>query len=290
MFDLGTKIRRHYEDTTPSIDISALVDRMETSPARPRPPVHRGLAVAFVAALLVLIVVAVPFLLNNQSGAPVIGPSLPSPITVAPPPSETTIPTPTTTAAPPTTNVRSAPVSEFPPFHIATSSPTGTSETWYLDEDTIRQTVIEATEADRVGTFSLVADGYSSVCSTDQRVCRRRDIAGSSVRAFWLWAPVALVEETCTEGVMDTIAGRSARHFVCDGVTFVHEDGDPRQGDGDHWVARDDSGRRELWFDSATDIRVKILLSDGYFEEATLLEIDPVFPSSIFEYEEMVFP
>ena len=82
MSDLGTKIRRHYEETTPPIDINALVDRMESPPVRPRPQVRRGLLVAFVAALLVVIAVAVPLLLNNPSEAPVIGPSLPAPTTV----------------------------------------------------------------------------------------------------------------------------------------------------------------------------------------------------------------
>jgi hypothetical protein len=111
MSDLGTRIRHHYEDTTPSIDIDAIVDRMETRQARPKPQVRRGLAIAFVAAVLVLIAVAIPMLLNNPSEAPVISHSLPSPTTLAP--AETTIPTPTTATVSPTTTL--SPPTTLPP-------------------------------------------------------------------------------------------------------------------------------------------------------------------------------
>jgi len=104
MSDLGTKIRHHYEDTTPSIDIDALIDRMETRQARPKPQVRRGLAIAFVAALLVVIAVAIPSLLNNPPEAPVIGPSLPAPTTV-PSTLPTTTTVPDTTTLPVTTTV-----------------------------------------------------------------------------------------------------------------------------------------------------------------------------------------
>ncbi|NNF88463.1 MAG: hypothetical protein HKO82_07330 [Acidimicrobiia bacterium] len=104
MSDLGTKIRRHYEETTPPIDINALVDRMESPPARPRPQVRRGLLIAFVAAVLVVIAVAIPSLLNNPSETPVIGPSLPAPTTV-PSTLATTTTVPGTTTLPVTTTV-----------------------------------------------------------------------------------------------------------------------------------------------------------------------------------------
>lgn len=127
MSDLGTMIRRHYEDTAPPVDIEAIVDRMEARPVRSRARIHRGLAVAFAAAIMLLIAIGVPFLINSRSEAPVIESSLPTPTTTGPVP-ETTLPVPTTTLPSPTTSIvtPTTPAPAWTTFDSSDGAPGGT--------------------------------------------------------------------------------------------------------------------------------------------------------------------
>lgn len=181
-------------------------------------------------------------------------------------------------------------VGEFPPFHMVLlttrSDGTDTSEIWYLDEDTVRETVTDSSIAERIGTFELTADGYASNCYTGEGLCERRDISQDPDHQPLIFQiPLPLVEETCTGSSEDTVAGRLARHFACEGVHFVYK------GLGGYWMTETSPAgvTFEHWFDSGTGLHVK---SDNgrWVVEATILEIDPVFPEGIFEYEELVFP
>ena len=88
--------------------------------------------------------------------------------------------------------------------------------------------------------------------------------------------------DNCTEADGDTVAGRPARHFMCGGVYFVY------QG---YWQAGEDpaTGVSEHWYDTETELGVKYVQSTWSWE-ATLLDINPVFPVEIFEYVPMEFP
>lgn len=185
---------------------------------------------------------------------------------------------------------QAADLSMFPPFHMVrlTTHPGGTDtdEIWYLDENTVRETVVDSVVAERIGTFELTADGYANYCYTGEGVCERIDLsegttARPTIRPIIWQIPLALVEEHCTESGADTVAGRPARHFVCQGVSF--------EGSGGYWTAETGGGTtKEHWFDSATELHVKA--SHLWVVEAILLEVDPVFPPGIFDYEPMDFP
>lgn len=187
-----------------------------------------------------------------------------------------------------------ADLGEFPPFHMVRLDThfggTDTDEIWYLDENTVHETVIDSFIAERIGTFELTADGYASNCYTGLGLCERSDISQSPTYRPITWQiPLALVEENCTESGADTVAGRPARHFVCEGVHF--------SGSGGYWKTETGGGTtEEHWFDSVTELHVKVRREgsvvevEGSVVEATLLEIDPVFPAGIFDYEAMDFP
>lgn len=181
-----------------------------------------------------------------------------------------------------------ADLGEFPPFHMVRLTThvrgTDTDEIWFLDENTVRETAIDSSITERIGTFELTADGHASYCYTGEGLCERVDISqGTTARPIIWQIPLALVEENCTESGADTVAGRPARHFVCQGVNF--------SGSGGYWTTETGGGpAEEHWFDSVTELHVKVRRDNWGVVEATLLEVDPTFPPGIFDYEAMDFP
>ncbi len=176
--------------------------------------------------------------------------------------------------------------SAFPPYHmvrtVASELTWETLETWYLGDGTVRETYIDASEPAMIGSFTLIADDLWSGCTTFEGQCHSMPIEpDDGLQLSIPETPLELVAEHCTEADGDTVAGRPARHFMCDGVYFVY------QG---YWQAGEDpaTGVSEHWYDTETELGVKYVQSTWSWE-ATLLDINPVFPVEIFEYVPMEF-
>lgn len=181
--------------------------------------------------------------------------------------------------------------STFPPHHLVATETsadfTGTLEIWYLGDETVRVTWIDSSDPNFIDSFSMVADGHRSDCSTFERNCFSEPIEPGDDMARVLWvaaAPLELVAEHCQETTEDTVAERPARHFTCDGVSLMF-DGNWRA------ATSSDAGASEYWYDTDTDLLVKeIQHSWNWSWEATLLDVTPLFPDGIFEYEPIEFP
>lgn len=180
---------------------------------------------------------------------------------------------------------------EFPPFHMVRTRvdeyATTIFETWYLDDLTFRDTTYDASDPTTVVGFSLVADGQESGCSTgEEQFCESAPLDPNNAPIYTpaTAVPLDLMAEHCTEADGDTIADRPARHFVCDGIGFMN---------AGYWQAADDpaSGASEYWYDTEIELMVREVNHEfDWSWEATILEIDPVFPEGIFSYVPMEFP
>ncbi|NNL13470.1 MAG: hypothetical protein HKO82_07280 [Acidimicrobiia bacterium] len=197
-------------------------------------------------------------------------------------------------------DVATAQTGEFPAFHMIRNAPEGSvgtvEEIWYRDADTLRKTTIAAEDEGWIGAFNVISDGRLAGCSLhpEWASCYNvpledaDDIFPRNARPY-LQLPVALVEDSCTELGEDSIAGRSARHFECDGVSF------PFTG---VWAATSYAGAyAELWYDAETGLLMKWedaetgpISHGGSGTEVTLLEVNPAFPVGIFNYEEPDLP
>jgi peroxiredoxin len=179
----------------------------------------------------------------------------------------------------------------FPPYHLVVTEGDGvfsrTLAIWYLDDATTRETYIDASDPEMVDTFTLIADGNRSDCLTSEHSCHSYPIDADDPWDTTLSTPqlpIALAEEHCSEGAEDVVVGRSTRHFTCDGVSFMF-DGAWRVGNSS------DAAASEYWYDKETGLVLKQIHHDAnWLREAVLLDINPIFPDGIFEYEPMEFP
>ncbi|MDH3606634.1 MAG: hypothetical protein OER12_06530 [Acidimicrobiia bacterium] len=192
---------------------------------------------------------------------------------------------PVTIAEPPA--VPTAQTGEFPPFHMIRTEWPGVVEWWYRDDVTLRETFIEAEDERWIDTFVLVADGRLAGCSADSGGCYNVPLENASdiypIMMPYSQVPLSLVVDSCSELGSETVAGRSARHFVCDGLEFV-------VAGQDYYASANEWAYSELWFDTETALLVREGGSGTDITmETTLLEVNPAFPVGIFEYEEMEF-
>jgi peroxiredoxin len=180
---------------------------------------------------------------------------------------------------------------EFPPFHMVRTRVNEYAETiyetWYLDDVTFRDTQYDAADPTTVMGFYLIADGQWNGCVTgEEQFCESVPL---DLNNDFLWmpaknVPLDLVSEHCIEAAGDTVVGRPARHFLCDGVGFMY---------AGYWQAGHDTawGMSEYWYDAEIELMLKeVNHGFNWSWEATLLDINPVFPEKIFEYEPMEFP
>jgi hypothetical protein len=181
--------------------------------------------------------------------------------------------------------VETAQTGEYPPFHMIRSA-TGvvgdqTLEIWYQGADRLRETVIAG---EWVGRFTLIADGRLAGCNVygGDPSCYNVPIEDADdiypIMMPYHQVPVALVEDSCTEGSQEDVAGRPARHFMCDGVDFGNS--------GTWFVVPAGDAQSEYWFEAETGLMVREM-HDGWEAEVTLLELGSAFPVGIFTYEEL---
>jgi peroxiredoxin len=178
----------------------------------------------------------------------------------------------------------------FPPYHLVVTEANDvfsrTLEIWYLDDATIRETYIDASEPEMIGTFTLIADGYRSDCLTDEQMCHSYQVDADDSWGTVMSTPqlpIVLAEEHCNEVAESIILGRSARHFTCDGISFMF-DGAWRAG------SSPDAGMSEYWYDTETDLVVQqIHPKPEWRRETSLLDVNPVFPEEIFDYVPIEF-
>ncbi|MGI9647859.1 MAG: hypothetical protein ACR2OI_05005 [Acidimicrobiia bacterium] len=158
---------------------------------------------------------------------------------------------------------------EFPPFHMEKiTEGLDTIEVWYLDEGTVRETVIASSVPSMVGSYTLIADGFLGGCTgSDEQACEWIPLeeAGDYEFGTVIGRPsLDVATAGCEELSQGAIAGRSARRFACSAGEDSHE----------------------LWYDSETGLLVKEQYST-WGSEVTLLETNPVYPEGIFEFVEM---
>lgn len=179
------------------------------------------------------------------------------------------------------------PLDAFPPFHMVRTTTDDHGwmqvETWYLDDETVSEEWIDASDEAMIGTFILIADGQLGECIAAEQQCGSVPLESDE---YLSWPtndiPLDLVAEHCAEVDEGTVAGRTARHFVCDGVQFMRTS---------YWQASTDPGApgmSEHWYDTETKLSVKQAYP-ARSVETTLLDINPVFPADIFVYEELEF-
>lgn len=173
---------------------------------------------------------------------------------------------------------------EFPPFHMVRNQWPGVVEYWYRDAETLRETFIDAEDEGFIGTYTLLADGKLGGCLThpSEQYCWSPEEVELAVGLVFSQVPLVVVEESCPEVGEALVAGRSTRHFACDGVEITFA--------GGGFYALDNPGvTSEYWYDLESGL---LLRSQGTDQdvEATLLELNPIFPEGIFEYEEIVAP
>ena len=170
---------------------------------------------------------------------------------------------------------------DIPPLHMI-STESGEywteKETWYFDGRTMRETIIDAADPSHIGGFTFAVDDQSGTCFPGEGFCEVEEFPDGETYELFSQVPEELVAENCAEATADTVADRSARHYVCDSLWFDGDDG---------WRASTDAsaGIFEFWYDTETGLRLKVL-RETWSWEVTLLEINPQFPPGIFEYEE----
>jgi hypothetical protein len=175
----------------------------------------------------------------------------------------------------------------FPPHHMIRTTDYGSDETetveyWYLDDGTLRQTVIAGTWPEvAVGLFTVVADGQISTCDPNgyEGACTTQIMEEGGDYEVSLpsdQVPIELVGDHCDELADDTVAGRAAMHFSCNGVWFENRG---------YWVAGTDAQEpnSEYWFDLGTGLAVGFA-SDFSTWQVDLFDVDPTFPEGIFEH------
>lgn len=177
---------------------------------------------------------------------------------------------------------------EFPPFHMIRTEWPGVREYWYGEVDMLRETFIDADDEGWIGTFTVVSNGRLAGCSThpdDPGGCYDVPLEDASdiypIGRPYDQLPLPLVKESCTEQSEELVAERPTHHFVCDGVEFPRSAGS--------WFATPNRWAfSEYWFDTATELLMKEVAGeqDLVVKEVTSLEVNPVFPVGIFEYEE----
>jgi peroxiredoxin len=160
----------------------------------------------------------------------------------------------------------------------------GAVEYWYRNAETKRHTVVSAEDEAWIGTYELFANGRISGCIThpQEQYCWDDPLEAVPADAVYSQVPQELVEASCTEAGEATEAGRSARHFLCEGVEFAIAE--------DEYYAIDDPRiTSEYWYDVDSSVLLRSL-GTGQDVEATLLDLNPVFPEGVFDYVELVPP
>ena len=169
---------------------------------------------------------------------------------------------------------------DVPPLHMI-SRESGEywkeKETWYFDDRTLRETIIDAADPSHIGSFVFAADGRAGGCHPAEGFCEVEEVPDGQTSEFFSQVPEDLVAEKCVEGAADTVADRQARHYVCESIRF--------DGGDDGWRASTDAdaGTTEFWYDTETGLMVKSLY-ETWSWEVTALEINPQFPAGVFEY------
>ncbi|MBW2551864.1 MAG: hypothetical protein JRE73_14120 [Deltaproteobacteria bacterium] len=176
----------------------------------------------------------------------------------------------------------------FPPHHMIRTNDPGshgasTVEYWYLDDGTLRQTVIAGSGPEiAVGLFTVAADGQISTCDPNgyEGACTTQTVEHDGDYFIPLPSdevPIELVGDHCDELPDDTIAGRTAKHFSCSGVWFEHRG---------YWFAGTDPQEpdSEYWFDLGTGLAVGFA-NDFWSWQVDLLGVNPTFPEGIFEHD-----
>jgi len=178
----------------------------------------------------------------------------------------------------------------FPPFHMVQEIDFGggsvdTVEYWYRDESTWRESIIASSAPSAVGSFQLVADGQVGQCILEEDLCSVVPLEGDRL-LFGLQlpsptsrVPLEFVGDHCDQLAEETILGRAAFHFACDGVRFEIRG---------TWVALTDPtvGRSDYWYDKGTGLAVKYT-GEGWSWDTQLLELEPVFDDAIFVHQEV---
>jgi hypothetical protein len=178
----------------------------------------------------------------------------------------------------------------FPPFHMVQEIEFGggsvdTVEYWYRDESTWRETIIASSAPSAVGSFQLVADDQVGQCILEEDLCSVDPLEGDRL-LFGLQlpsptsrVPLEFVGDHCDQLAEETIVGRAAFHFACDGVRFEIRG---------TWVALTDPsvGGSDYWYDKGTGLAVKYA-GVGWSWDTRLLELEPVFDDAIFVHQEV---